>query len=479
MKAPRRTGAAEAFRELQAGRPSEALELARSAVRADANDPAAHLAEGLALQMLGEADPALAAVERARALDPSSFAAHFSAGSLFMDRGDWAAAAERFRTAVALQPRQVEAVSQLARSLQRAGRGPEAEQAFIHALAAAPHDVNLLRAFGRFSVARGDWRRAATLYAEAERGAPGDEALPMYLAQVELLLGRWENAWRAYSRRVTRRQVEGMVAAQGGTYRVPALASLGGRDVQLICEQGYGDILFFLRWAPILRDAGATLRLVGPAAMLPLLARTGVFASLHDFSARDVPAAIPILVGDLPQVAASSDPLAVPGLRIPPLADRLERWRARLGQAGPRPWVGITWRAGKGGADANFSLLKNAPIAPLVAVARAIGGTAVVMQRQPTAAELREAGALPDFSSANDDLENALAVMALLDRYIGVSNTNMHLADAAGRTADVLVPFPPEWRWRAEGTSPWFPGFGVHRQSADGDWSAAFASIAC
>ena len=41
--------------------------------------------------------------------------------------------------------------------------------------------------------------------------------------------------------------------------------------------------------------------------------------------------------------------------------------------------------------------------------------------------------------AAADDL-----VLALLDEYIGVSNTNMHLRAAAGRTARVLVPRPAE-----------------------------------
>ncbi|HEX5128410.1 MAG TPA: hypothetical protein VFV90_01630, partial [Usitatibacter sp.] len=83
-----------------------------------------------------------------------------------------------------------------------------------------------------------------------------------------------------------------------------------------------------------------------------------------------------------------------------------------------------------------------------------------------------------DFSRANDDLEDALAVAFLLDRHVAVSNTNLHLAAAAGATADVLVPFPPEWRWRAQGDSPWFPGFRVHRQGLDGDWTEALAGLA-
>jgi ADP-heptose:LPS heptosyltransferase len=82
-----------------------------------------------------------------------------------------------------------------------------------------------------------------------------------------------------------------------------------------------------------------------------------------------------------------------------------------------------------------------------------------------------------DLSRAGDDLEDALAIVACVDRHIGVSSTNMHLAALAGATADVLMPFPPEWRWRPEGESPWFPGFRVHRQAPDGDWSRALAGL--
>jgi len=32
------------------------------------------------------------------------------------------------------------------------------------------------------------------------------------------------------------------------------------------------------------------------------------------------------------------------------------------------------------------------------------------------------------------------------------------------------VPFPYEWRWGAEGESPWFPGWSVHRQSPGRAW---------
>ena len=70
-----------------------------------------------------------------------------------------------------------------------------------------------------------------------------------------------------------------------------------------------------------------------------------------------------------------------------------------------------------------------------------------------------------------------LALLALIDDYVGVSNTNMHLRAAAGKTARVLVPCPAEWRWMASGSSPWFPGFGIYRQALNGRWEDALTAL--
>jgi hypothetical protein len=123
------------------------------------------------------------------------------------------------------------------------------------------------------------------------------------------------------------------------------------------------------------------------------------------------------------------------------------------------------------------------PAHELFAALASVPGTVFALQRGASDEELAMAGAalgrpVHDLSLECEDPEDALAVVALVDRHVGVSSTNMHLAALAGRSAEVLVPFPPEWRWRPEGESPWFPGFRVLRQSSDGAWSRALAALA-
>jgi hypothetical protein len=159
----------------------------------------------------------------------------------------------------------------------------------------------------------------------------------------------------------------------------------------------------------------------------------------------------------------------------------------RLRSAGPAPYVGVTWRGGTPPSEqrsgSEWLLYKSVPIESLGMALKALPGTVLVLQRNPAPGELeRFARALGrpvhDGSDLNADLEAMLALLACLDEYVAVSNTNVHLRAAAGRTARVLVPLPAEWRWMAGGdSSPWFPGSSVYRQRPSGDWSEALRTL--
>jgi hypothetical protein len=153
----------------------------------------------------------------------------------------------------------------------------------------------------------------------------------------------------------------------------------------------------------------------------------------------------------------------------------------RLAAFGPGPYIGVTWRAGT--KIHRNGLYKEVPRASLAAAVAHAPGTLIALQRQPAEGEVeafaREAGrSIHDMTALNESLEEMLALLACLDDYLCVSNTNVHLRAGAGRTCRVLMPHPPEFRWMAEGEeSPWFPGTKIYRQTPSGDWSAALNRI--
>jgi hypothetical protein len=180
-------------------------------------------------------------------------------------------------------------------------------------------------------------------------------------------------------------------------------------------------------------------------------------------------------------------PEVPPPLALAALPHSLQQVRRTLAELGPPPYLGLSWRAGTAPEQqrgAAWMLYKDAPLERLGSAVRGVNGTLLALQRKPMTGEIDEIAScagrpVHDVTALNEDLEAMLALLALIDEYVGVSNTNMHLRAGAGRTARVLVPRPTEWRWMSSGdASPWFPGFRIYRQGSDGDWGAAFERLA-
>jgi len=183
-----------------------------------------------------------------------------------------------------------------------------------------------------------------------------------------------------------------------------------------------------------------------------------------------------------PDLALASGQGFAPALGLIVDENRRNALAARLAAFGPPPYVGVTWRAGaprEGALRHGPALYKQVPVAELAAVLRPLAASVVILQRQPEAAEQQQfVQALGrqalDLSEVNDDLADALALLSLLDEYIGVSNTNMHLLAGIGGRGRVLVQTPAEWRWGLGDQSPWFPEFLLYRQGPDRSWQEAW-----
>jgi tetratricopeptide (TPR) repeat protein len=471
-------GIVEAFRLLQAGDAAAALAASRQVIAAQPGHARAYLAAGLALRMMGRLVESRSAIEEAVRLDPADYGAAYERGVALAALGEADAAREWYRRAAQLRPEFAAAHFALGMDALSRADWSAAAAALETAVRLDPRNPHALVNYGRVCVRQADFDRAAELFRAALALTPADPDLPMYLAQVELLRGRWAEGWAAYGRRDQRARFEAQCAREGVPYRVPAREEIPGTALLIVGEQGLGDELFFLRFAPALRAAGARLSYAGDERLRTLLQRTGLFGEILAFGEPLPARRTRLLSADLPLV---SQPMP-PSLAIAPDPERLHAMRRRLERVGPRPWIGVTWRAGTSPDVVPHALHKSAPIAGLFA-ALPREGTVLSLQREGSFDELEAASRalgrpLYDFSSVNAELEDTLALVALLDRHVGVSNTNMHLAAAAGAAADVLVQFPPEWRWGIDGDSPWFPGFRVYRQLPDGDWSRAFAALA-
>jgi hypothetical protein len=386
------------------------------------------------------------------------------------------------RAAIAMAPRQAAFHCDLGLILFVLDRGEEAYAELKRALVLAPGDPDALSNLSLVLRARGDFAGAEQSARRAIARRSDFPQARLNLATALLPQGKFAEAWREYRARpgplVNLRDPRQPAV-------VPHVDRLPEPSAPLVLhgEQGLGDTVFFLRFAPHLRERGHRLAFWGDPRLQPLLVRTGLFE--HFIGPQAVPAEglAVAWVGDLPGMLGATDPAAFPSaLALPSEAPRTARLRTYIERLGPAPYVGLTWRAGLD-RKGRIGLAKGVPAQALAAALCGLPATFISLQRAPAAGEIEAFAAalgapVHDGAALNDRLEDALAAMELMDEYVGVSNTNTHLRAGAGRIARVLVPWPPEWRWmHGPERSPWFPGMPLYRQAAEGDWAPALARL--
>ena len=445
---------------------------------------------------------------------PGFVDAHMNLVSVLIDQGEFDKAEAAGQTLIALTPDDARAQALLADTYNARGRMRDAARHYGEAARLAPDDTSYALGYAAKLCETGEFDTALTILARQKAATPDLPELHRLLGTLFLQYGFLAEGWAEYRARsafeIFHNKLPGITLAR----TLPQ--SLDGLHICVLREQGLGDELFFLRYARQLAARGARVTYRASNKIASLVQRLPELAAVIDAEAPPPACDAVIMLGDLPHALAATDgdgaeprfgeiqdtrwqfpwtqplysPLPATSTRINFLKNQIDTIKSRLAALGPPPYLGITWRGGTPPAEqgaGSWLLFKTLGIAQLGAALkpyRHSRGTFLALQRKPAPGEIaamaEATGArVHDLSDLNEDLEGMLALLEIIDEYVGVSNTNTHLRACAGKTARVLVPAPAEWRWMAAGkSSPWFPGFPVYRQGNDGDWGAALAALA-
>lgn len=480
----------------------------------------------------GQTDQALEWYQRALQANPKYGLAHLNLGAVLQSRHRLDEAEQCYRQALLSGAPREKAYVNLAAVLIHLGKFTDSEQVALAGIRELPQSAELHRQLctarahqGRLLAALKPAQQAAALEPDHAAGqmalggllfecafpaegiatlenlrqaSPGDQHIAYVVGVMHLTAGNFHEGWRNLIRR------KGGPTRPWISDRLPP--ELHGVTVGLLREQGLGDELFFLRFVPWLKSLGARVIYQTNPKLVSMLGRVGEIDQLvadesaAKNSAEPAPipdAAVNLMIGDLPHALyrhcrpeqcdlparSASTP---PPLALTPQPDRVAAVRAQLLRLGPPPYLALTWRGGIAPHEQKgkwWTLFKNIGLEAFGRMLNGLPFTLLAIQRKPLPEEIavlaQAAGApIHDLCDINDDLEQMLALLAVIDEYAGVSNTNMHLRAGLQRSARVLVPRPSEWRWMAYGdSSPWFPGFHVYRQELDGDWQSALDNM--
>jgi tetratricopeptide (TPR) repeat protein len=400
-----------------------------------------------------------AAARRALKIMPGLAAAHEARGIALMFMKRFTDAELELRRAIALQPPGVSARYRLALVLRVTDRLNEAEREFRALLDLGPLlDTHL----------------------PAARLTRQDVSIA--LGQLLLSQGRYTEGWRYYETRHPPEVLrfgtasdEPLRAEEHGAFPRWAGEDLVGKSILLWPEQGFGDMIYFARYAPLLAQRGARVTMVVSSSLHDLISTLpSVEVLIFDKPIRNPRFDYWIQIGSVPLfLPADTVPADVPYFRADPA--RLEKWRHRL-PAGPR--IGLNW---KGSAQFLYDAERSMELEQLRPLWRASNASFISLQkgrdetiRAPADQPMLQLGAeIADFA-------DVAAIVSQLDLVISTDTALVHLVGALARPGWVLLPrFHRDWRWLNTGErSPWYPSLRLFGQSEDFKWSAPVEAVA-
>ncbi len=454
----------------QNGRMAEAERIYREVLARHPDHPdALHLLGVLAAQT-GRTQLAAGLIARAIGLNPAAPFYHNNLGNVLQDLGRLSESLLCYEEALRLEPEYVEALVNLGNALNKLDRFGEALACYLEAQRLRPDYAGVYVNLAHALIDQGLLEEARGVVEEALRLDPDNAQAHGARSRLWLLSGDLERGLAEYEWR--------WLLQPGGRrgFRQPEWdgSPLLGRRILLHAEQGLGDTVQFLRYAPLVARAGGRVIVECPPGLVMLAAgMEGVEEAvasgqpLPDFDVHAPLLSVPRILG----TRLETIPAEIPYLQPPPAPEELPEL-----PGGGRLRVGLAWSGNPAHRNDRRRSLPLQRLAPLASVE---GVVFISLQKGPAAEQSAPLGLRLESPPGRwNDLPWLAATLARLDLIISVDTLQAHLAGALGRPVWLLLPFAPDWRWMlGREDSPWYPTMRLFRQPAPGDWASVVERV--
>ncbi len=465
--------------------PDEAAACFHAALRHRPHFPEACNNLGNVLLGQGKRQEAAACYQHALQLRQDFPEAHNNLGNVLIKENLVQQAIVHFQQALRLRPTYVEARDNLADAFNNLGnaltlqdRLEEAKLSFQQAIDVKPRFTEAWYNLGNTFERLADFDEAVRCYRQAQQMDPSFALAQWNCAMVRLLCGDFEGGWSAYEWRWA---LPGVVRREFSQPRWDG-SDLQGRTILLFAEQGLGDTLHFVRYAPLVKQRGGQVIVECQPALMGLLASVPGIDRLvaHGTALPPFDVQAPLL--SLPAIFRTdlrNMPAPVPYLQADPML--VEKWRDKIGAGSFK--VGIAWQ---GTPTFPRDRQRSIALAHFGRLAKVEGVRLISLQKGPGADQLQALkGQFPilDLGEGLDEAAgpfmDTAAVMMNLDLVISSDTVIPHLAGALGIPVWVALPLVPDWRWLLKREdSPWYPTLRLFRQTRANQWQDVFDRMA-
>jgi tetratricopeptide (TPR) repeat protein len=473
---------------------------------------------GAVLQAVGRIDESLAAKQKAADLLPNDGEAWSNLGNIYQEQNRLDEAEKCLRQAIKVAPNLAVAYNNLGITLENLKRLTDAENVYQKAISLRPDYAEAYYNYGitqqkleRFADAEKNYRQTILLapnHAKAHSNlglvlkhqGQFEESEQRFLTALQidpqfidahynyglllLLLGRLKEGWAQYQWFYHPQNLNPSKPNQPNL-QVPQWQGepLQGKTILIHSEQGFGDLIQFVRYAEHLKAIGAmvwvlvTKPLVELFKTVPWIERVLENGEQHQavFDYWVFPLALPYWF----QTTLETVSLNMPYLSAE--ETKVLWWREWLDSqiSTEHKRVGLVWAGNPVHSnDANRSI----DFTELSTLANCEKVTFVSLQlgekAQRELENCPEGLAILNAAPFIHDFTDTAALLTALDLLITVDSSPAHLAGALNLPVWTLVTKIPDWRWLLEREdSIWYKSTRLFRQSKSGDWASVLENM--
>ncbi len=320
-----------------------------------------------------------------------------------------------------------------------------------------------------------DYKTARNVFRKALQKKPDAIDIQEFLATVELALGNYEDGWQLYESRWKKPE---RLAFKMPCPNWDGRSTLINKKVVLINEGALGDCIQFIRYAQLIKTAGAYVIMQAPPSLKQLLSLCPfidkIILNINEIDRCDYYASLMSLPAHF-KTTLSTMPNTIPYLSCD--SNLKTFWQKHIDSTMFN--IGVCWQADVQNDANRPPLAKRAvPIELFDALAQLPNVKLYSLQKSITPPPF-----MHDFGSTLDTTAGAFmdsaAIITNLDLVISVDTSIAHLSGALGIPTWVILPFKADWRWLENDIfySPWYPTMKLFRKKENEDWQSVIHQI--
>jgi len=308
------------------------------------------------------------------------------------------------------------------------------------------------------------FNQAKELYLSCIDAYPDYITAHVNLGMCYLLTGEYEKGWKEYEWRLKFDSEHYKRKFDKPQWNGEAL---NGKKLLIICEQGFGDSIQFIRFSKFLSDEGAKIIISAPEELCSLLKDQQGVDEVYKFD------------DQLPEYDFYVYMLSIP---------RILEWKPKM-SIQQFPYISVTKKT------LDFIDPNKINIGLLTQTRKETG------DERTRSIELKKLNGVFDKKKHNvisldyfsgeidqniidispniDDFIDTANIIQNVDLVISVDTVIAHIAGAMNKKTLVMLPAVPGWRWDLNftNTTPWYPSIKLFRQPTHNDWDTVIKEI--